>query len=74
MYTIYNKNEKICINTEDLCRLGCFKSWRDEVGNIISTQEEFEFVITENTTIYLYTDGFDIFHEDENIQYYFSIF
>lgn len=71
--SIYDKNEKVTINTEKLCRTGVFESWTDEEGNILSTDEEFEFTVTDNTTVYLNVNKYDISFYYNNGYLYFEI-
>ena len=70
---ICDKNEKVTINTKGLCRAGCFEYWQDNNGKIISNQEEFNYKITENTTIYLNTDECDILTYYKGNQFSFKV-
>ena len=70
--TVWDKNQKVVVNTREFWSKA-FQSWSDEDGNIISYDEEFEFVITENTTIYINTIHYDVFTQYKGHYFYFMI-
>lgn len=70
---LYDKNEKVTVNTKDFVFEGKFLSWTSQNGEILSNNEEFEFIITENTTIYLNLKEYEYtYFGDGGIQMYFS--
>ena len=69
--TIHNKNSIATINTKDLLSFEVFQLWKDENGNIISTNEEFDYSITKNLVVYLESKEADIMTEINDRQYFF---
>ncbi len=73
VHKICDKNQVVNVDTTLLGWTGIFKEWQDKDGNVISTQEEFEFVVTETTTLYLIVRTFEVDTVYKDKQFYFTI-
>lgn len=71
--TVHDRDEKVIVNTKELGRTGIFESWQDKDGNVISTEEEFELILTNNTTIYLNVNNYDVLAKYNDYQFEFEI-
>lgn len=71
-YIIADKNEKVIVNTEFFNNSGVFESWKDASGNVLSYNEEFEYMVNGNASLYLTTSRCDVWGEYKGYFYEFK--